>query len=262
MQGRMARWGCVAAVAVMGAALASGVIGCQSISTRPSAGTPRVLVSPYPGTPVTVAVAPPINESGFSRVDVLRVADALVNQVQEVPGLMALPTNRTLSAMESLEMPEVRTPSDARNLARALGADIIIVASITSWEPYEPFEMGFNAAVFAVTERALASAPNVLDPRTIRSASSDVTMTYRPETSGPDAIASVHLNAADADVQALAARYAQGRHDPNSALGSVRYLKAMRHYTQFASYHLVDLLLEAERRRIAGRTSFAGVSVR
>jgi hypothetical protein len=185
-----------------------------------------------------------------------------VNQVQEVPGLMALPTNRVLRAMESLEMPQVSTPSDARNLARALGADVIIVASITSWEPYEPFEVGFNAAVFAVTQRAFASAPNVLDPRTIRSASSAGQMVYSSDTDGPDAIASVHLNAADTQVQALAARFAQGRHDPNSALGSWRYLKAMRYYTQFAAYHLVDLLLEAERQRVGQRTTFAGVNDR
>lgn len=260
MHGSMTR--CKVGLATLAMVAAAALLpACQSVGT-PSAGTPRVLSSPYQGGPITVAIAPPINESGFSQVDVLRVSDALVNQVQEVPGLMALPTNRTLRAMESLEMPEVSTPSDARNLARALGADVIIVASITAWEPYEPFEIGFNAAVFAVTERALASAPNVLDPRTIRSASNAGQMVYASETEGPDAIASVHLNAADAQVQALTARFAEGRHDPRSAMGSVRYLKAMRYYTQFAAYHLVDLLLAAERQRIGQRTSFAGVDVR
>lgn len=247
--------------ALMGAALAS-LMGCQTTGIRQNPGKPRVLSSPYPAQPITVAVAPPLNESGFSKVDVLRVSDALVNQVQEVPGLMALPTNRVLRTMESLGLHEVSTPTDARTLARALGADIILVTSITSWEPYEPFEIGFNAAVFAVTDRAYASAPNVLDPRLIRSASSDASMTYTGANSGPDAIASIHLNGADADVRALVARYAQGRHDPQSALGSVRYLKAMRYYTQFAAYHLVDLVLAAERQRVAQNTRIADVQDR
>jgi hypothetical protein len=231
--------------------------GCQPMNSRHDPGQPRVLSSPYPAQPVVVAVAPPINESGFSQVDVLRVCDAIVNQVQEVPGLMALPTNRVLGAMERLGLSEVGTAEEARTLARALGADLIIVTSITAWEPYEPFEIGFNSGVFAVTERAGAVVRDMVDPSRLRSAASDAGLGVSSGQAGPDAIASIHLNAADADVRALVSRYAKGRHDPQSALGSVRYLKAMRHYTQFATYHLVDLLLAAERQRVQGNLKLA-----
>ncbi len=54
---------------------------------------PVVLQSPYLATrgEVLIAVAPPVNESGVSTVDVLAIGDELVAAVSEANGLSAVP---------------------------------------------------------------------------------------------------------------------------------------------------------------------------
>src|SRR5262249_27350631 len=135
---------------------------------------PEVLVSPYDTSAGDVlwAVVPLNNESGTSAADALAISDRLVNKITEVEGLAAVPMNRTMAAMRALGMPAVRSASDARYLAEALGADGIIVGTITSYDPYNPPKVGLALALFAKEGRGRAG-PELIDLRTLQKSYSE-----------------------------------------------------------------------------------------
>ncbi|MEY2794869.1 MAG: hypothetical protein RIR10_585, partial [Planctomycetota bacterium] len=78
------------------------LVGCAKPLARPI-----VLTAPY-DTERVWAIVPFANESGVSQVDVMAVADKFVSEVEGVEGLRCLPLNRTLAAMKSLGMTNVR----------------------------------------------------------------------------------------------------------------------------------------------------------
>ena len=150
--------------------------------------------------------------------------------------------------LRALGIPDVRSPGEARALARALGADAILVGSITAWHPYEPQRIGLNLALYA---RTSAMSPEDVDPIQLRHAVTDSQIT--PGAGAGDlplsAVAEV-LDASNHGVVADVRRYARGRHDPRSAIGDEIYLKSMERYTQFACFRMVESLLRRERSRL------------
>ncbi len=210
---------------------------------------PFQLTSPYP-QPVVLAVAPLNNESGTTAVDELRLADRLVEQLAEVYGISVVPLNRTLDAMQALRLPRVQSAADAHALARALGANAIVVGSVTAWDPYDPPRLGLNLALFGAGAALAAPGSAEIDPRALQSSSSDYRLTGAA-TSAPLATVSHHFDASNHAVLCDVKAYAQGRADPESALRWERYTKSMELYERFVSFRAVDLLLQSERNRVA-----------
>lgn len=238
-------------LAIMSAALAAG--GCAG-GDRLTA--PRTLTSPYRAIEGDLlwAVAPLRNESATSLVDPLMVSDAMVNRIQEVKGISALAMNRTLGAMRAIGLEQVDSPQAARRLAEALGADAIVVGTITAWDPYEPPEIGVTVTLYAVSDRMHAPSQRTqVDPRAMQAAASDDGLESTEMTSmdGPVAARGEHFDGANHEVQMLVRTYAEGRHESRSALGWRRYLASMPLFTEFACYTLVDRLLDVERIRLA-----------
>lgn len=240
----------LAACCLLSTLLATGCAGGEPLTP------PRPLISPYRQAEGDLiwAVAPLRNESGTSLVDSLAVSDALVNRLQEVDGVSGLPMNRTIGAMRATGVQQVDSPAAARQLARSLGADAILVGTITAWDPYEPPEFGMNLALFAVSERMHAASEAItVDPRAMQAAASDYGLEPPEPSRAGDPVAAVseHFNGASHEVQMLARRYAEGRHQRASSLGWKRYLASMPLFTEFACYTLVDELLDVERIRLA-----------
>jgi hypothetical protein len=216
---------------------------------------PEVLVSPYGGgmrgEPVW-AVAPLRNESGTLEVDVLKVSDALVAKTAEVRGMAVLPVNRTIAAMRVLRMNGVNSPDDARRLCDALGADAIIVGTITAYDPYDPPKMGLTLALYP------RSAPRTtaVDPAAVASSGREATAAPAATTDNPLSVAQVYLDGANHAVLMDVKRYSEGRHSEGTALGWRRFLASMDDFTEFAAYHAVSKLLNRERLRLV-RTEVA-----
>lgn len=234
------------------AVLGSLPAGC---TRAPELVAPEVLVSPYDtaGADVLWAVAPLVNESGTSAVDPLAVSDQLVAKITEVEGLACVPMNRTLAAMRELGIPGVRSGVDARWLADMLGADAIVVGTITAYDPYNPPKIGLALALFARDPTATGRpASESIDPRALQRSFSDGGPVPGGRISDrPVAVISEELEGANHAVQMSVKRYAEGRHSPTSALGWKRYLASMDLYTEFASYWTVKRLLDEERMRLA-----------
>jgi hypothetical protein len=217
---------------------------------------PQQLISPYsssPGEPVW-AVVPLRNESGTTAVDTLAVSDTLVATITQARGLRALPLNRTLDAMAAMEMAHPQTPADLDRLARTVGADGVIVGSITAYDPYEPI-LGIALGLYARPGALECGDPASMDidPRQLREQPTeyDYFGTQQLEGRGPASSVMLVLDGRDHDVQMRVRRYAEGRHEGVSSLGWQRYLRAMPEYERFVAFEAVGQLLQREFVRLA-----------
>lgn len=237
----------VAALMLLAIGLISGCAG-----RRPPA-RPTVLASPYPAErEVVLAVAPIRNDSGVSLVDELALSDTLVNEVQGVEGITVLPVNRTLSGLRAMKMAGISSQSDAVALCKTLGVDGLIVGTVHAWHPYDPPVIGLSVALYGVNDRMSAPASVQVDARSLRSAATDRPVADVPAPNGPLAALSAVLDASDGNTRALIRSYAEGRYDPDSALGWQRYTASMALYAKFACYEMTRRLLESEQTRLLG----------
>jgi len=225
--------------------------GCAA--TGPQLEEPDVAVAPYGGLREAVwAVAPVLNESGTALFEPDEIADALIKSAEEARGLRAVPLNRTLAAMRALEMPAVQSPEDALALAQAVGADAVLVTTVTAYDPYDPPTLGLTLALFGDTLRLHgAGPPPDVDPIALASAPSDLAAmprtTYRDR---PLSTVSEMLDARNHQVLRDLIAFARGRHDLEGPLGYRVYTARMDLFTEFAAATSVDRLLQEERLRL------------
>jgi len=211
------------------------------------------LVSPYTApSQVIIAVAPLLNESGTTIAEKLAIADSIVNAIQGIEGLSAIPVNRTIAAMRSLGMHQVFEPDDALAIARLLGADGIIIGTLTAWQPYDPPEIGMSLALFASSDALWGRVSHGLDPRALSAAQSDYGLPDSWVQGRPVSVLAEFMDADDPRVKEAIERYAATRNDPPSALGARRYSASMKLYAKFVSHELVGKLLDLESARLTG----------
>ena len=234
----------------LGVLVLAAAAGCMQ---GPELDQPSALVAPYPPTtPLPLwAVAPFNNESGTSAVDSLAVTDAVIARASEVQGLATIPLNRTIAAMRTLRMAGIRSPSDAQALAEALGADAVVVGSITAYDPYNPPKMGLTLGIFFRPGSRLGGEIASLDPTQLRVSPTDPTLSQSVQTARPESVVSDYLDANNHQVLASLQDYARGRYDRTNPLGWRKYLVSMDLYTEFAAFEAVAHLLQAERARLA-----------
>jgi hypothetical protein len=218
---------------------------------------PAVLVSPYAGREVVLAVAPLRNESGVSLVDELAISDTLVNEAQPIDGVSVLPVNRTLAGLRALQLPSVTTEAEALALCKALGADGVLVGTITAWHPYDPPVIGMSLGLFGVSATLLAAPPALADAARLRAASTDRPIDDPAGARQPLSSLSRTFDASDGNTRDAIRLYATGRHDPESALGWKRYTASMALYAKFACHEMTRLLLDLEHERLRGSAARA-----
>jgi hypothetical protein len=242
----------LAAGALVLAALAviHAVTGCAKEGKLKA---PQVLVSPYDVSrgEVLWAVVPLRNESGTTIADTYLVSDKVVAAASQVRGVRCLPLNRTIGVMRSIEMTELASPADAERLAKALGADGLIVGSITAYDPYNPPKLGLALALYTrpgfVAQRPIENGHSGVDTRKLTFQPTDYQ--YFPRSAHQEAPASVvseFLDGKNHQVLMEVQSYSEGRHDERTALGWRRYLASMDLFSEFGAWHSVNRLLEHE----------------
>ncbi|MCC6676932.1 MAG: hypothetical protein IT436_07300 [Phycisphaerales bacterium] len=236
-------------------ALAAGVLalaipGCAQGPAKMV--PPQTLVAPYDASrgEVLWAVVPLRNESGTSQADPLAISDQVVAAIEEARGIRALPLNRTMEAMRALKMGGVGSPADARKLAQALGVDGLVLGSVTAYEPYEP-TIGLSLALFARPGAMQTVTKDPLDVRKLAAMPAEAPRDPGAFQEAPVSVFTAHLDGKNHQVLLDVKAYAEGRHDPGSALNWKRYTASMELYTQFAANHAVGGLLEQEWMRLA-----------
>lgn len=236
--------------------------GCTTTKPRDQLYPPGVIVSPYDTSAGNVlwAVIPPMNESGTSAADSAKIGDAIVAAAQGVRGVRCLPINRSLDAMRSLGMPYgIESSSDAHKLAEYLGADAVLVGSVTAYDPYDPPVLGLAMALYARPGSMANLARAKLDSRALTMAFTDFGSYDGLSFAGePVTVVSEYLDARNHEVLFALRSYAQGRSDQNSALGWRIYLASMDLYTQFAAHHTIGRLIDEEWLRLAQQRPAGG----
>lgn len=219
-------------------------LGCGSRS--PQVEINARLYSPYPEKKLW-AVAPFANESGVSTLDNLYVTDLFVAELQQVHDIDTIPVQRVLAAMDANQMTAIQTVGDALTLARLVGADGLIVGSVTAFDPYTPQRLGIATQLYASDGGPAAGS---LDARQIQWSPSDQFMPGMRRFSQPvSSVALIVDGANNADRLRMEA-FAQGRTNPEETLSWRRIRYSQELYTQFVSHELITDLLLQERARI------------
>lgn len=215
------------------------------------------LVSPYAEARVW-AVAPFRNESGSLHADGVRMAEHVARQLENAFNIDVVPVNRSLAAMEALEMPGIASSGDARRLLATLGVDALVVGTISSYDPYDPPKLG---AAMELYTSPRYDAITAVDPRGLTSAATPGETPRRttPQVKQPASTVSVYLDAADPDVRRKLQRYASGRRkDSDDPLAFIRpdeeswhvYRISMDLYSEFVAYVMSWRLMKAETDRL------------
>jgi hypothetical protein len=153
--------------------------------------------------------------------------------------------------MEALRMDEIATRSDAMRLLQTLGADGIVVGTISAYDPYDPPTIGMAIELY-LHPRLAGEEPN-LDVRELTKAARD-DMSLRPQASDhreqPVVAISAMLDARSPDVREDLERYARKRGAVKTDESAVHYRINMDLYSEFVSYVMCRRLLRAEADRI------------
>ncbi|CAA9401652.1 MAG: hypothetical protein AVDCRST_MAG64-1736 [uncultured Phycisphaerae bacterium] len=239
------------------AALAAAGTGCAT--RTPPYG--REVVAVLPGSrPQVWAVAPAINLSGQREVDALLQSDVLYHKLQEVRGLTVVPVDRVVQVYAALRIEQVQSPEQAAIVCEALGADALVVPTVTAYDPYDPPKWGGSLQMFRA---AHSGGPPPIDVRDlVRNAAPDPAAMPAGPTDAGFVQAVGMFDAANGTIRDALMGYARGRHDPVGPMGPREYLLSMDRYVGFAYHTLVGDLLRAEARaqaRTGGpRTASAG----
>jgi hypothetical protein len=228
-----------------------GVVLLLGSCTMPTAQTQT---PPAPITPPQLwAVAPLRNESGSAYADGLMLADSLVQQFEGAPGVDVLPVNRTLAAMAALEMDAPASPKDALKLMGTLGADALVVGTITAYDPYDPPKLGLALELY--TRRRPQGAPLTDLRKLVRQPVGQGMPTSVQLSRQPVALVSAVFDAGDVTSIELLDRYIQGRGPDTDDHQTARLHRiSMDLFSQFVSHVMSRRLLEARLQRLAALT--------
>lgn len=201
--------------------------GCEMFGSSKGADP---LVSPYDQRHLW-AVVPLRNESGSRYADGAAFADDLVQQIEGASNLDVLPVNRTLAALDALEMSHPSTYAEAMQLITTLDVDGLIVGTISAYDPYDPMKLGIAVDLYVHLDADL--------PQRSR----------RPVVTSVSAF----FNAGDPIVRDKLERYAHNRGSFADRDSHVQYRISMDLYSEFVAYIISWRLLDAESKRVAQR---------
>lgn len=194
----------------------------------------RVLVMPCPDVR-RMAVAPVLNFSGETAFDPLRAADLLASELTHMHGIVVIPVNRVAAALDREGSPFVRSPAQAADLCRQVGADGLLIPAVTEYNPYQPMSVGLTLELYVLPElrgQAAGRTP----------ASNDI---------GPVAQVQRTFNAAHDDVLDQIREFAATRSGLAGAADWRRYLYAQEEFLRFCFHTGLEMMMIPESQRMA-----------
>ncbi len=209
------------------------------------------MFSPYP-TVRTYAVAPVVNLSGSRDFDTLKVSDILFGELTQVRQLQVLPVNKTLATMQRMGIASIKSAAEAQRVADAMGADAIVIAAVTAYDPYNPPTIGMTWQLYTAHELGAAPEPQA---HTLNGQNLPVEGGELRADAGPQPVCQISaiFPATNQTVLIELNNFAKGRSDYESALQDRRYLVDIEYYTRFVCHAMTRRLLETERGRISSR---------
>lgn len=198
-----------------------------------------------------VVVAPVLNLSGTSEIDMMQLTDTLASELMACPNTSVIPVNLTLAALARQGKRRVEEPDEALELARELGADATVVAAVTEYDPYDPPTLGLVMQWYGLGHRPGAST---FDP-----ISASRSATWTPElaaSSGPVTTPEIQVqrvfSAADQAVLDEVRKFARDRSGHQSPYGWRKWIKAQELYVRYCMWSLIRTMLPLTRPEPAG----------
>jgi hypothetical protein len=193
------------------------------------------------------AIAPAINLSGQREVDPLLQADIAYQQLQHVRGLTIIPVNRVAEVYATLRIERISSPEQASIVCDLLGADALVVPTVTAYDPYNPPKVGASLQMFR--KSGSFSRPNAIDPRMLARAATPPPGESLPGAGDGGFIQAVGMfDSANGTVRDAVLAYAAGRNDPQGPMGAKEYFASMERYCGFVYYALIEDLLRQKPR--------------
>lgn len=188
-------------------------------------------------------LAPVVNLSGSEDFDPLKLTDLIASEFLSFEGVAVVPVNLALAELARRGRSAVETPEEARELARALGADAAVVIGVTEYDPYDPPVVGLVVQCYPV---AAPGRGGGLDPV---SASRSASLPARLSAAGTELpVVQVQrvFNAADERVLADIRSFARKREGAAGPYGWQRYVKSQELYVRYCGHAVILSMLSEE----------------
>ena len=188
-----------------------------------------------------VAVAPALNFSGSPDFDPVVVADLMASELSHVDGFDVLPVSRVLAVLAQQGRGEVESPDHALEIADTLGADAILVFSVTEYDPYEPPVVGITAQLYGSNS---SSKMAQLDPVLVSRSATPIAGDSGKTSVEPLAQAVEVFNAAHEPTVIRVKAFAKDRSADESPFGWQKYTASQQHYLRFCCHATIRELVE------------------
>ncbi|UCF32628.1 MAG: hypothetical protein JSV78_09875 [Phycisphaerales bacterium] len=193
--------------------------------------------------PMTVAVAPALNQSGSLDFDSSRFADLMARELSYAEGVKVVPVNRVLALLGAQGVGEVRSPEHAMELARLLGVDGLLVFVVTEYDPYEPPIIGITCQLYGT--RPLAPLGG-MDPVVLSRQARDYTPAGETRTRGLLAETQRFFDASHESVVDGVREFAEKRGAGGSPYGWRLYLVSQQHFMEYCCHATIRSLLSSD----------------
>lgn len=228
-----------AALQIAVAAAAAGIFGCKPDRIEPQVASPFQRHT-------TIAVAPLLNFSGEFTLDPVKASDLLASELSDVDGIYVLPVNRVVAVLAMQGKQQIESPAHALSVAETVGADAILVAGVTEYDPYTPV-VGVAIQMYVLPAHSVVPLnPVALSRQPQPAALGEVT-----DVLSPTAQVQVVYNAKHKQVVDAVRHYARSRSEESNPFGWEQYLKVQSLYLRFCWHDAVERLMEQERSRQA-----------
>jgi len=184
---------------------------------------------------MAIAVAPVLNFTGSADLDAAQAADLLASELTDFDGIVVIPVSRVLAALAAEGRNQIESPAHALHVARTVGADAILVAGVTEYDPYTP-NVGLALQLYAPDRKD--PAPMISDAAV--HANQPVGLENHQDSLTPLGQIQKVYNATHDDVVSDVERYARRRGADESPYGWREYLKVQTKYLRFCWHDALE----------------------
>ncbi|UCE59060.1 MAG: hypothetical protein JSU63_16645 [Phycisphaerales bacterium] len=192
--------------------------------------------------PMTIAVAPALNQSGATEFDPSRFADLMASELGQADGIKVIPVSRVLGVLAAQGVDRVESQSHARDVSILLGADAILVFAVTEYDPYDPPRIAISAQLYGSRPFRGSGA---LDPVAL---SKETGLASSATGQGPRGLLAESQRVFDASHDSVieeVKEFAACRGGKVSPYGWRRFLVSQQDYIRFCCHATIRVLLNS-----------------
>jgi len=189
--------------------------------------------------PITIAVAPALNQSGSVDFDRNRFADLMASELSYAEGVKVVPVNRVLALLGAQELESVESPEHAMELVRLLGVDGLLVFAVTDYDPYEPPILGITCQLYGTRVGATLGG---MDPVTLSRQPTDGVSVSPAATPGLLGETQRFFDASHESVIDGIQRFAKKRGANGSPYGWRLYVVSQQHFIRYCCHSAIRSL--------------------